>query len=98
MTAQNLEGVLRAAGDTGQDAPQFATRSLCLSRCRAGILELARRAACVAEDRVLFDQSHHMVDLFISGPDAMKLLSYLTINTFKNFQVNRAKQMVPLQP
>src|SRR5690606_7084615 len=47
------------------------------------------------ETCVLFDQSHHMVDLFVEGPDALKLLSDLAINSFKNFQVNRAKQFVP---
>jgi vanillate/3-O-methylgallate O-demethylase len=44
---------------------------------------------------VLFDQSHHMVDIFVEGPDALKLLSQLTINSFKNFTVNKAKQFVP---
>ena len=44
---------------------------------------------------VLFDQSHHMVDLYIEGPDALKLLSNLAINSFANFPVNRAKQFVP---
>jgi len=47
------------------------------------------------ESAVLFDQSHHMVDLYIEGPDALKLLSYLAINSFANFPVNRAKQFVP---
>jgi vanillate/3-O-methylgallate O-demethylase len=44
---------------------------------------------------VLFDQSHHMVDLYIEGPDALKLASNLAINSFANFPVNRAKQFVP---
>ncbi len=44
---------------------------------------------------VLFDQSHHMVDLYIEGPDALKLLSNLAINSFAKFPVNRAKQFVP---
>jgi vanillate/3-O-methylgallate O-demethylase len=44
---------------------------------------------------VLFDQSHHMAELTVKGPDALKLLSYLTINSFNNFAPNRAKQMVP---
>ncbi len=47
------------------------------------------------ESAVLFDQSHHMVDIFIKGPDAVKLCSDTAINTFKNFPVNRAKQYVP---
>ena len=44
---------------------------------------------------VLFDQSHHMVDLYIEGPDAVKLCSKLAINSFSNFPVNRAKQFIP---
>jgi len=47
------------------------------------------------ETCVLFDQSHHMVDIFIEGPDGIKLLSDLAINTFKNFTDNKAKQFVP---
>ena len=44
---------------------------------------------------VLFDQSHHMVDIYIEGRDSLKLLSNLAINSFNNFPVNRAKQFVP---
>src|SRR6202161_3288947 len=47
------------------------------------------------ETCVLFDQSHHMVDVNIEGPDALKLLSHLAINSFAKFPVNRAKQFVP---
>ncbi len=44
---------------------------------------------------VLFDQSHHMVEQSVEGPDAMKLLSDLAINSFANFPVDMAKQFVP---
>jgi vanillate/3-O-methylgallate O-demethylase len=47
------------------------------------------------ETCVLFDQTHHMVNMFITGPDALKLLSDTGINTFKNFAVGKAKQFVP---
>lgn len=43
---------------------------------------------------VLFDQSHHMTDLFLSGPDALALLSRHGVNTFRNFWPGRAKQYV----
>jgi vanillate/3-O-methylgallate O-demethylase len=42
----------------------------------------------------LFDQSHHMTDLYITGPDALKLLSALGVNSFGTFAVNKAKQFV----
>jgi vanillate/3-O-methylgallate O-demethylase len=44
---------------------------------------------------VLFDQSHHMVEQLVEGPDALKLLSHLAINSFAKFPVERAKQFVP---
>jgi vanillate/3-O-methylgallate O-demethylase len=47
------------------------------------------------ETCVLFDQSHHMADVTVKGPDAMKMLSDLAINSFAKFPVNRAKQFVP---
>ncbi len=48
-----------------------------------------------ADTCVLFDQSHHMVNLFVRGRDALKLLSHLGTNSFKNFAVNKAKQFAP---
>jgi len=45
---------------------------------------------------VLFDQSHHMANLYVRGKDALKLLSYLSTNSFKNFTVNKAKQFAPV--
>lgn len=47
---------------------------------------------------VLFDQSHHMFDLYIKGPDALKLLSDTMINSPKGWTVNKAKQYVPTTP
>jgi vanillate/3-O-methylgallate O-demethylase len=42
----------------------------------------------------LFDQSHHMTDLYVEGPDALKLLTDLGVNSFKTFRVDTAKQIV----
>ena len=47
---------------------------------------------------VLFDQSHHMVDLYIKGPDALKLLSDTMINSPVGWEPNKAKQYVPTTP
>ncbi len=47
------------------------------------------------ESVVLFDQCHHMAEITIKGPDALKLCSYTTINSFNNFVPGKAKQMVP---
>lgn len=50
------------------------------------------------ETCALFDQSHHMTDLYIKGPDTIKILSDLGVNTFKNFKHNKAKQFVACNP
>lgn len=43
---------------------------------------------------VLFDQSFHMTDHFIEGPDVHRLLSDLGVNSFKTFGRDKAKQLV----
>jgi vanillate/3-O-methylgallate O-demethylase len=46
------------------------------------------------EGAVLFDQSHHMVNQWITGPDAVKLVSDTAVNSFATFPVDMAKQYV----
>jgi len=46
------------------------------------------------ESVALLDQSHHMNDLFISGPDALRLFRDFGVNTFENFDVGKAKHLV----
>lgn len=43
---------------------------------------------------VFFDQSFHMKDVYFEGPDVMRLLSGVAVNTMKNFGPNKAKQIV----
>jgi glycine cleavage system aminomethyltransferase T len=51
--------------------------------------QIAWRETCA-----LFDQSHHMTDLYLDGPDVIPLLESLGVNTFANAAVNKAKQFV----
>ena len=46
------------------------------------------------ESVALLDQSHHMNDLFVSGPDALRLFQDFGVNTFERFAVGKAKQFV----
>ncbi len=48
------------------------------------------------ETAVLYDQSHHMAELTVEGPDAADLLSGLAINSFADFPTTRAKHFVPV--
>jgi syringate O-demethylase len=47
---------------------------------------------------VLYNQSYHMADLAVRGPDARALLSSLAVNSFEGFAVDRAKHFVPCTP
>src|SRR5688572_23728291 len=44
---------------------------------------------------VLYDQSHHMDNVFLKGSDAIKLISDTAINSTAVFPVDKAKQYVP---
>jgi vanillate/3-O-methylgallate O-demethylase len=46
----------------------------------------------------LLDQSHHMTDLYIQGPDALKLLQDFGVNSFATFATGKAKQYVAVNP
>ena len=47
---------------------------------------------------VLFDQTHHMDEVIVEGPQATEFLSHHGINSFANFELNRAKHFVPVTP
>src|SRR5215831_10383042 len=47
---------------------------------------------------ILFDQSFHMNDLAVEGPDAVSLFSHLGVNSFDEFGVGNAKHFVPCTP
>ena len=43
---------------------------------------------------ILFNQSYHMTDMYVEGPDAPAVLARLGVNSFKDFGPNKAKQFV----
>ena len=46
----------------------------------------------------LLDQSLHMTDLYVEGPDMLRLLSELSVNSFKTFGRDKGKQLVVCNP
>jgi vanillate/3-O-methylgallate O-demethylase len=48
------------------------------------------------ETAVLFDQTHHMDNVIIRGSSALDLIRDTAINSVANFEVNLAKQYVPV--
>jgi len=50
------------------------------------------------ESAVLYDQTHHMDELSVEGPDAAAFLDHVGINSLANFDLSRAKHFVPVTP
>ncbi len=46
----------------------------------------------------LMDQSYHMTDLYVEGPDVHRFVSSLAVNSFKGFGDNKAKQFIACGP
>ncbi|MCI5076487.1 aminomethyl transferase family protein [Oricola sp.] len=46
------------------------------------------------EGAVLLNQSYHMTDLYVRGPDAIAFMSHVGVNSFANFGRNKAKQLI----
>ena len=95
MTKQSLEDVLQAVENTTEMLRNSQIGAYVYPVVPPEFSNWRDEQRAWRENCVLFDQSHHMVDIFVEGPDAFKMLSYLTINSFKNFTVNKAKQFVP---
>jgi len=52
----------------------------------------------VTETVSLANLSHHMTSLRVTGPDAEELLRDLSVNSFENYEVGKAKQLVMCNP
>jgi len=98
MTATNLEQLLRAAGNPVEMLRNSQIGAYVYPVVAPEFHNWRSEQWAWQHSAVLFDQSHHMVDLFISGPDALKLISDTAINSMKGFAVNKAKQYVPTTP
>ena len=98
MKPGNLEQVLNAAGNTVDLLRNSQVGAYVYPVVAPEFSNWRSEQWAWQHSAVLFDQSHHMVDLFINGPDALKLLSDTAINSMKGFAVDKAKQYVPTTP
>ena len=94
MSRRSLEDAIQGAGsavtllrDSQQGAWPYPVRAE-YSNWRDE--QRAWRETCV-----IYDQTHHMSELDVIGPDAIKLLSHLGANSFANYDGSRAKQFFP---
>lgn len=95
MSPKNLEEVLKAAGNPVDMLRNSQIGAYVYPVVPTEFSNWRTEQQAWRDGVVLFDQSHHMAELTVKGPDALKLCSYLTINSFNNFAPNKAKQMVP---
>ena len=94
MSYRSLEEVLQTAGGPVELLRNSQIGPYAFPVVRAEFTNWRDEQRAWRETCALFDQSHHMTDLYVGGPDALKLFSDLGVNTFKNFRVNQAKQFV----
>ena len=95
MAEKTLEDALQAAGNAASMVRNSQIGAYVYPVVASEFSNWRDEQRAWRESCVLFDQSHHMVNLFVEGPDALKMLSNLGINSFANFSVNKAKQFVP---
>jgi vanillate/3-O-methylgallate O-demethylase len=98
MSYRNLEEVLQAAGGPVELARNSQIGPYVYPKVPAEFTNWRDEQVAWAETCALFDQSHHMTELYVEGPDTIKLFSDLGVNTFGNFSVNKAKQFVACNP
>jgi len=96
MSHKNLEEVLAAAGNAANMLQNSQIGAYVYPVVAPEFTNWRDEQRAWAETCVLFDQSHHMVDIYIKGPDALNLIKHLSFNSFKGFEVNKAKQMIPV--
>jgi vanillate/3-O-methylgallate O-demethylase len=98
MSAKNLQELLDQAGNPVELLRNSQLGAYIYPVVPAEFTNWRREVIAWRESAVLFDQTHHMVNLFISGPDALRLISETGINSVANFPVDMAKQFVPVSP
>ena len=93
MTTQSLEQKIKETGD-----PVTMLRN---SQAGAYVFPIAPEFSNWRDEQeawrktaILFDQSYHMTDLYVQGPDTVRLLIDLGVNSFQGFKRDKAKQFV----
>lgn len=94
MTHQSLEAKLQGIGSPVEMARNSQIGPYVYPAVPAEFTNWRDEQVSWQKTSALFDQSHHMTDLQVEGPDVIKLLSDLGINTFESFKVDKAKQFV----
>jgi vanillate/3-O-methylgallate O-demethylase len=95
MKEKSLEDLLRAAGNPAQMLRNSQIGAYVYPVVPYEYSNWRDEQRAWRETAVLFDQSHHMVNIYVEGRDALRMFSHLATNSFANFPVDRAKQFAP---
>jgi vanillate/3-O-methylgallate O-demethylase len=94
MSSQSLEDLIQSVGNPVDLARNSQIGPYVYPKVPAEFTNWRDEQHAWRDTCCLFDQSHHMTDMYVKGPDVIKLLEATGINTFKNFKVDKAKQFV----
>jgi vanillate/3-O-methylgallate O-demethylase len=98
MTAKSLQEVLDQSGNPVELLRSSQIGAYIYPVVPYEFTNWRREQRAWRETAVLYDQSHHMANLFVSGPDALRLISDTAFNSVADFPVGRAKQYAPTTP
>lgn len=96
MNGRSLEDAIESAG-----GPVSLLRDLGVgrfTRVRDAYTHWIEEQRAWRESCALADQSYHMTDFEVSGPDAVDLYRDFAVNGFEDFSVGQAKQLVVCNP
>jgi glycine cleavage system aminomethyltransferase T len=97
MSSESLESKLRRSGNPVQMLRNSPTKRFKFDYPdQYGNWQSEQRGW--ATTATLFDQSHHMTDVYMEGPDVDRLLIATGTNSFKTWGPNKAKHLVTCTP
>jgi vanillate/3-O-methylgallate O-demethylase len=94
MTPKSLEDALQAVGSAVELARNSQLGPYVYPAVPSEFTNWREEQMAWRDTCALFNQSHHMTDLYLEGPDVIRLLSDLGVNTVANAGVGKAKQFV----
>ena len=92
--SKSLEDAIQAAGSPVKLLQTSASRADVGPLTGAEFTNWRDEQTAWRQSAALFNLSHHMTDLNVSGPDAIRLFSEVGINSLANLTVGKAKQLV----
>ena len=94
MSAQSLENLLQSVGNPVTIARNSQIGPYVYPGYASEFTNWRDEQHAWRETCCLFDQSYHMTDMYIQGPGALELLKAVGVNSFENFALGKAKQLV----